>query len=174
MNNVKKKKNVRVLGQPIVVGDTAIIQKSDTLGSYIVEKNGVKVNGKTLSVAEAEEETNPTVKVILQELRELCSKEHKLYSMWLEAKNASDEDKQAKIAAEIQVVQGEKHVRISKLESLGETVPWEYALDVNLFVTATIPPYEQLQPQAEPTKKKSNGVLYGIIAAVVAIILINN
>lgn len=44
MNNIEKIRKVKVLGDPIIVGDTAIIQSGDTLGSYIVEKNGVQTS----------------------------------------------------------------------------------------------------------------------------------
>lgn len=66
MNNVKKIKNVRVLGQPIVVGDTAIIQKSDTLGSYVVEQNGVETSEGTVNVVTAQlaDSTSPSEAVV--------------------------------------------------------------------------------------------------------------
>ena len=135
MNNVKKIKNVRVLGHPIVVGDTAIIQKSDTLGSYVVEQTGVETSEGTVNVVTAQlaDSTSPSEAVVPTVTAEQEDSAKRWYEIY---ENGSDIDP-------------------------------EYSS----IVGPALPPQ---QPQAEPTKKKSNGVLYGIIAAVVAIILINN
>lgn len=137
MNNVKKIRSVRVLSNPVIVGDTAIIQKSDTLGSYIVEQNGVDISEGTVSVVTAQtaDSTSPSEAVVTAETA----------------------------------------------DQLDNTKPWfsvgsDFFEGQSLYGPAIpVQPQQPQQPQSgkvETTKQKS--FIVPLLAAIAAIILINN